>query len=134
VPAALNQPPLDSPLLFRCMSLVAHPLNETSVDQSTYDYYVKTPRTITGTKTFIPYDEDSIQADFYRLWSTNFLDNLWIEVVDEPFENGVKASTSSSTSRNARASKRSTISPRKAPRPPSTFRRSRTRSATRTFT
>jgi len=90
-PAALNQPPLDSPVLFRCMSLVAHPINETSVDQSTYDYYIKTPRTVTATKTFIPYDEDSIQADFYRLWGTTFLDNLWIEVVDEPFENGVKA-------------------------------------------
>ncbi|HEX5069528.1 MAG TPA: POTRA domain-containing protein, partial [Vicinamibacterales bacterium] len=90
-PAALNQPPLDSPVLFRCMSLVAHPINETTIDGNTYDYYIKTPRTVTAEKKFVPYDEDSIQADFYRLWGTNFLDNLWIEVLDEPFENGVKA-------------------------------------------
>jgi outer membrane protein insertion porin family len=90
-PAAINQPPLDSPLLFRCMSLVAHPINETTIDQNTYDYYIKTPRTVTRDMKFVPYDEDSLQADFYRLWGTNFLDNLWIEVVDEAFENGVKA-------------------------------------------
>lgn len=90
-PAAFNQPPADSPLLFRCISLVAHPINETTIDQNTYGYYIKTKLNDTRNKVFVPYDEDSIQADFYRLWGTNFLDNLWIEVIDEPFENGVKA-------------------------------------------
>src|SRR4030095_13326635 len=30
-------------------------------------------------------------ADFWALWKTTFLDNIWIEVIDEPFENGVPA-------------------------------------------
>ena len=90
-PAATNQPPLDSPLLIRCIQIYAHPVNETTIDQNTYGYYIKTPLTNTKEKIFVPYDEDSLQADFYRLWGTNFLDNLWIEVIDEPFENGVKA-------------------------------------------
>src|SRR5262249_31199535 len=90
-PPAFNQPPLDSPLLFRCMSLVAHPINETTIDGNTYQYYIKKPQNDTQNKKILPYDAESIQADFYRLWGTNFLDNLWIEVLDEPFDNGVKA-------------------------------------------
>ena len=37
------------------------------------------------------YDESSektIQDDFHRLWNTNFLDNLWIDVSDYKFPNG----------------------------------------------
>ena len=33
--------------------------------------------------------EQSLLEDFKRLWATNFLDNLWIETLDEPFANGV---------------------------------------------
>ena len=40
----------------------------------------------------MPYNEETEQSlleDFKRLWATNFLDNLWIEKIDEPFANGV---------------------------------------------
>ena len=40
----------------------------------------------------MPYDsttETTIREDFRRLWNTNFLDNLWIEVNDYTFSNGV---------------------------------------------
>ena len=40
----------------------------------------------------MPYDEaaeQTLRDDFKRLWGTNFLDNLWIEVLDDPFANGV---------------------------------------------
>ena len=30
-----------------------------------------------------------LRDDFKRLWATNFLDNLWIEVKDQPYANGV---------------------------------------------
>ena len=30
-----------------------------------------------------------LREDFKRLWATNFLDNLWIEVKDQPYPNGV---------------------------------------------
>ncbi len=33
--------------------------------------------------------KQSLLDDFKRLWATNFLDNLWIETIDEPFANGV---------------------------------------------
>ena len=33
--------------------------------------------------------EKSVLEDFKRLWATNFLDNLWIEVRDVPYDNGV---------------------------------------------
>ena len=38
---------------------------------------------------WVPYNEDQLQADFTSLLKTNFLDNLWIQVIDEPFDNGV---------------------------------------------
>jgi outer membrane protein insertion porin family len=41
---------------------------------------------------WVPYNEQTEQqllGDFKRLWATNFLDNLWIETLDEPFPNGV---------------------------------------------
>jgi outer membrane protein insertion porin family len=37
----------------------------------------------------VAYDEPAIQGDFWDLWRTGFLDNLWIEVIDEPYANGV---------------------------------------------
>jgi outer membrane protein insertion porin family len=36
-----------------------------------------------------PYDETIIEGDFWRLWRTEFLEDLWIQVIDEPFPNGV---------------------------------------------
>ena len=33
--------------------------------------------------------EQTIVDDFRRLWDTGFLDDMWIELVDEPWENGV---------------------------------------------
>ena len=41
---------------------------------------------------WVPYDEaveKTVLEDFKRLWATNFLDNLWIEVRDVPYDNGV---------------------------------------------
>jgi outer membrane protein assembly factor BamA len=37
----------------------------------------------------MPYRADDALAAFSGLWKTGFLDNLWIEVIDEPYENGV---------------------------------------------
>ena len=84
-----NLPPAGSPILVRCMQLVAHPVNETQIDQATYQYYIKSPQTLPSKDQWAPYDEDAVKADFWSLWRTTFLDNLWIEVIDEPFENGV---------------------------------------------
>ncbi len=88
-PAPAKLPPAGSPVLLRCMQLVAHPVNETIVDGSTYDSHIKTPRTDSAKDQWAPYDEASVQSDFWNLWRTGFLDNLWVEVLDEPFENGI---------------------------------------------
>ncbi len=84
-----KQPPSDSPALFRCLELRFHPVNEPIVPTETYVRYLQTLATDTGRDRFVPYDEQKIQADFWNLWNTGFLDDAWVEVIDDPFENGV---------------------------------------------
>ncbi len=88
LPAA-QLPPAGTVPLLRCMQLVAHPVNETIVDGSTYAYHIKTPQPDPSQRRFPAYDEAAVLADFWNLWRTNFLDNLWVEVLDEPYPNGV---------------------------------------------
>src|SRR5262249_21713227 len=38
---------------------------------------------------WVPYSEDAVRADFWSIWRAGFLDNLWVEVIDEPYDNGV---------------------------------------------
>src|SRR5688572_23338677 len=88
-PEPAQLPPAKSGPILRCMELVAHPVNETVVEGQTYDFYIKSPRTNSEKGVFAPYDEATLKADFWNLWRTGFLDNLWIEVIDEPYANGV---------------------------------------------
>jgi outer membrane protein insertion porin family len=88
-PEPAQLPPAKSGPILRCMELVAHPVNETVVPGETYDFYIKSPRTNSEKGVFAPYDEATLKADFWNLWRTGFLDNLWIEVIDEPYANGV---------------------------------------------
>jgi outer membrane protein insertion porin family len=88
-PAPVKQPPANSPVLLRCMEIVAHPVNETIVEGLTYQSHIRTPQTDSTLDKWAPYDERSIQSDFWNLWRTGFLDNLWIEVLDEPYDNGI---------------------------------------------
>jgi outer membrane protein insertion porin family len=86
------QPPAGSPVLLKCMQLVAHPVNETVVEGTTYDFHIKTTRPPNADEekpVWVPYDEASIQNDFWNLWRAGFLDNLWIEILDEPYKSGV---------------------------------------------
>ena len=64
------------------------------VDANTYLYYMEmvNRRSIPSENRWVPYNdetEQTIVADFKRLWATNFLDDLSIEVRDVRFENGV---------------------------------------------
>lgn len=88
-------PPEDSPPLLRTVQ-VAFPTqgNVSSIDPQTYLYYMEVPnlRSLPSQERWMPYDLDTervIREDFRRLWDTGFLDDLWIEVVDEPWPNGV---------------------------------------------
>src|SRR4051812_23184639 len=64
------------------------------VDANTYLFYMEmvNRRSIPSENRWVPYTdetEQTIVADFKRLWATNFLDDLSIEVRDVRFENGV---------------------------------------------
>ena len=61
------------------------------VENETYLYYIQLRPSQPSQKTFVWYDEATEQtmlADFKRLWATNFLDDLSIEVTDHTFANG----------------------------------------------
>ena len=82
-------PPANSPALVNCVELRAHPINETMVPLETYQYYIRMPLTRPSQNQWAPFNEAAIMSDFKSLWGTGFLDNLWIEVIDEPFANGI---------------------------------------------
>ncbi len=90
-----NLPPADSPPVYRCAQLLFHPAGDRvaevapMIDAQTYAFYLKAQPARRSESVFPAYSEAEIQADFWNLWRTNFLEDLWIEVFDEPYENGV---------------------------------------------
>ncbi|MGE0041561.1 MAG: outer membrane protein assembly factor BamA [Vicinamibacterales bacterium] len=85
-------PPPGSPPLVRFIELRFQPVNESLIEPQTYLYYIQTQPSRSLDGVWVPYNEateQSLLEDFRRLWATNFLDNLWIEVEDAPYENGV---------------------------------------------
>ena len=89
--ASPNLPPAGSPPLLRCVQAIVHPEGTQSVDNETYFYYIRPglQPSLRSERKWVPYNEDDALRAFSRLWRTNFLDDLWIEVIDEPFENDV---------------------------------------------
>ena len=97
-PPAARQPilpPQGSPPLLRNLEL-RFPAqgNVASVEYDTYLYYMELPGHVSlpSQGRWVPYTEELervVLDDFNRLWDTGFLDDLWIEVVDEPWPNGV---------------------------------------------
>ena len=88
----MRQPPAGSGPVIRQTELRFHPVNESIIEAPTYLYYIQTPFSRPADNVWVPYNEEteeSLRADFKRLWATNFLDNLWIETLDAPFPNGV---------------------------------------------
>ena len=62
-----------------------------TIENETYMYYIQLRTSQTRQNQFVWYDETTEQtmlADFKRLWATNFLDDLSIEVTDHTFPNG----------------------------------------------
>jgi outer membrane protein insertion porin family len=90
--APVRQPPAGSGPVIRTTELRFHPVNESIVEAQTYLYYIQTPLSRPSEGVWTPWNdatEQSLLEDFKRLWATNFLDNLWIETLDDPFPNGV---------------------------------------------
>src|SRR5262245_42309756 len=95
-PAAASQaprlPPEGSGPLVRVIELRFEPVNESLIEPQTYLYYIQTQASRSGDGFWSPYNDEtekSLLEDFKRLWATNFLDNLRIEVVDQPYPNNV---------------------------------------------
>jgi outer membrane protein insertion porin family len=90
-----NLPPADSGPLYRCAQVIAHAAGdrvtevEPMVDPRTYAAALTPAWSQRSQNRWMPYDESILQSDFWKLWRTEFLEDLWIEVIDEPFENGV---------------------------------------------
>ncbi|MFN8062814.1 MAG: BamA/TamA family outer membrane protein [Vicinamibacterales bacterium] len=62
------------------------------IEPETYLYYIQLRPSRPSDDFWVPYTEDTekqILDDFTRLWGTNFLDDLSIDVEDYVFENGV---------------------------------------------
>jgi outer membrane protein insertion porin family len=91
-PQPTRLPPESSGPLVRIIELRFEPVNESLIEPQTYLYYIQTQSSRSGDGFWSPYNDDterSLLDDFKRLWATNFLDNLRIEVLDSPYPNGV---------------------------------------------
>ena len=89
-----NMPPAGSGPVFRSLAPRCEPDNQCLVDPMTYLYYIETRPSVPSENRWVPWSEaiaDSLRRDFNRLWATNFLDDLSIEVVDSTYPNGVPA-------------------------------------------
>ena len=90
-----NLPPDDSDPLVRTVELNFDSQGgASSVDLATYLYYMEITDHISAPiqGRWVPYTNEVEQVlvdDFRRLWDTGFLDDLSIDVVDEPYSNGV---------------------------------------------
>ena len=89
---AVRMPAAGSGPVVRFIQLKFHPVDESLIDPQTYLYYIQTQPSRSSDGVWVAYDEQAeakLRDDFRRLWGTNFLDNLWVEVLDEPYDNGV---------------------------------------------
>jgi outer membrane protein insertion porin family len=93
VPPPANLPPAGSgPVIYQMAPCFQAQGNVSTVDPQTYLYYIQLRPSQPSQNNWIPYDsraEQTMLEDFKRLWATNFLSDLSVEVKDYPFSNGV---------------------------------------------
>ncbi|MGE3707638.1 MAG: outer membrane protein assembly factor [Vicinamibacterales bacterium] len=93
IPAPRALPPANSgPVVYLIAPCFESQGNVSLIDYQTYLYYIQLKTSRPSEGVWVPYDETAertILEDFRRLWGTNFLDNISIEVQDYPFSNGV---------------------------------------------
>ena len=93
VPPPRGHPPAGSgPVVYLIAPCWEAQGNQTVIEPATYLYYIHLKASRPSEGVWIPYDdgtEKQVIEDFHSLWNTNFLDNLWIDVRDYAFANGV---------------------------------------------
>ncbi len=83
-------PPAGSPPVVRFVEIKSTKQNDAlAIDPETYLYYIQTKPSSAQFGRWVPYSEQVVLEDFKRLWATNFLDDLTIDVKDAPYPNGV---------------------------------------------
>src|SRR6266540_839426 len=92
-PRPLAQPPAGSgPVILYIAPCFEAQGNQSVIEPQTYLYYIQLKASLPSQGQWVPYTdatEKIMQDDFHRLWNTNFLDNLFVEVTDYKFPNGV---------------------------------------------
>src|SRR5205085_1120700 len=90
-PAAL--PPAGSgPVLYLYAPCFEEQGGASVIDPETYLYYIQLKPSRPSQGEWTPWNEETekvVHDDFNRLWSTNFLENLWIQKEEYVFSNGV---------------------------------------------
>jgi outer membrane protein insertion porin family len=93
IPEPARLPPPDSkPLIYLVVPCFEKQGGSSTIDPQTYVYYIQLHGSRPSENVWVPYDDKAEQmalADFKRLWATNFLDDLAIDVQDYKFSNGV---------------------------------------------
>jgi outer membrane protein insertion porin family len=93
VPAPANPPPAGSgPIFYGYMLCFEKQGGSPVIDAQTYVYYIQARPSSSRENRWIPYDEaleETLLGDFKRLWATNFLDDLAVDVRDVRYSNGV---------------------------------------------
>jgi outer membrane protein insertion porin family len=93
VPAPRALPPAGSgPVIYLIAPCFEAQGGTSLIDPQTYLYYIQLKASRPSEGVWVPWEassEKTALGDFHRLWNTNFLDNLWIDVKDYTFSNGV---------------------------------------------
>jgi outer membrane protein insertion porin family len=95
IPTPAKQPPAGSgPVVLFIVPCFQKQGGFSVIEANTYLYYIEMKSKISrpSEDKWVPYDdsiEQVLREDFKRLWATNFLDDLAIEVQDYVFPNGV---------------------------------------------
>ena len=95
VPEPVNLPPAGSPpVLYMVVPCFQKQGGYSVIEAGTYLYYLQATQHLSSPSAnkWVPYDdkiEAVVLADFKRLWATNFLDDLAVDVQDYKFSNGV---------------------------------------------
>ncbi|MBA2354412.1 MAG: outer membrane protein assembly factor BamA [Acidobacteria bacterium] len=91
--SASAQPPANSGAVLRQVELCFPTQgNVSAIEFETYLFYVKARGSRPSQNAWVPFTaevEQDLVEDFRRLWATNFLDDLAVEVLDTPYPNGV---------------------------------------------
>ena len=93
IPQPASLPPANSgPVVYLIVPCFAKQGGSPVVEPETYLYYIQLRPSLPSQNMWVPWDdahEQIAKDDFKRLWGTNFLDDLSVEVSDYTFSNGV---------------------------------------------